>query len=294
LSKQRENEDLVLEGGVDLHCHSTASDGEFSPSRLITLAEEAGLEALALTDHDTVAGLDEFMRAAQSSPVEAVPGLEISAENSVGRFHILGYYLDWQKPRLIKKLQYYEEARAERVRKMIDILEDKIGAGLTFEDVANLAGKKLIGKPHVAQAMFEKGIVSSVRQAFDEYLAHGRILDRVPKKRMGVSEAITLLEEAGGVISLAHPLYYAENFKLRRFSVLGVEALEVYYSDHNQQQEDKYKMMALSDELLITGGTDFHGSVKPEVKLGDLRLKYEHLEKLKKVSRRKGGRFDIV
>ncbi len=285
--------DLVEEGGADLHTHSSSSDGQFSPARLVKLAEAANLQALALTDHDTVGGLDEFMRAGRHSPVETIPGVEISCEIKEGRYHILGYYLDWQKPAVAQKLKYYEKSRAERVRKMMDILRSKTRTTLTFEKVAAQAGKNLIGKPHVAQAMVEEGLVESTDEAFKKYLASGQMLDAAPKERMGVREAVRLIKSANGVPVLAHPVLYPGELEGLNFRGLGIEGLEVYYSDNEPGDHLKYLNLAREQDLLVVGGTDFHGQVKPEVKLGDIRVEMTLVEKLRKKCRIYGGRYDI-
>ncbi|MGM0380635.1 MAG: PHP domain-containing protein [bacterium] len=284
---------LVESGGVDLHTHSTSSDGQFTPARLVELAEEAGLEALALTDHDTVGGIEEFMRAGENSPVETVPGLEISCENKKGRFHILGYYLDWEKPVVAQELKYYEEARAERVRGMIEILQDETETDLTFEKVATQAGKNLIGKPHVAQAMVEEGLVANTDEAFENYLASGQVLDQVPKERMGVRQAVQLIKSASGVPVLAHPVLYPQNLDVVNFKGLGIEGVEVYYSDNEPEDHRRYLEFARKKNLLVTGGSDFHGEVKPEVKLGDIRVDISVVEALQGKSLMTGGRYDF-
>jgi len=284
---------LVEEGGADLHTHSFASDGQYTPGELIELAEKAGLKAVALTDHDTVGGLDEFMRAGQTAPVKTIPGVELSCEIHGGRYHILGYYLDWQKPMVAQKLKYYENSRAERARKMIKILRKKTGTGLTFAKVAELAGKNLIGKPHVAQAMVKEGLVSSTREAFDKFLASGQLLDSVPKERMGVREAIQLIESAGGVPVLAHPVLYPGNLECLNFKGLGIEGLEVYYSDNAPADHEKFLAIARENELLLSGGSDFHGEVKPEVQLGDIRIDLSLVDELQKEYLCRGGRHDL-
>ncbi len=284
---------LVEEGGADLHSHSSSSDGQFSPARLVKLAEAANLEALALTDHDTVGGLEEFMRAGRDSTLETIPGVEISCENSSGRYHILGYYLDWQKPAVAQKLKYYEESRAERVRKMMDILREETESTLTFEKVAAQAGKNLIGKPHVAQAMVKEGFVETTDEAFEKYLASGQMLDAAPKERMGVREAVKLIKSANGVPVLAHPVLYPGGLEELNFRGLGIEGLEVYYSDNQPADQQKYLDFAREKDLLVVGGTDFHGPVKPEVKLGDIRIELSLVKKLKQKCKISGGRYDL-
>lgn len=276
-----------------MHMHSFCSDGQLQPNELVNRAASAGLEVVGLTDHDTISGLDEFMAAGEASSLRTVPGVEISTESSWGRFHVLGYYINWEKPRLRQRLEYYEEARAERVYGMLDVLESETGVKIDFEEVAEQAGKSLIGKPHVAQTLVDRGVVDSVDQAFTEFLAHGQPLDEVPKERMGLREAIDLINSAGGVPVLAHPLHYEDQLDLNRFISLGIEGLEVYYSDHSRSDCRRYFELAREFDMAITGGTDFHGSVKPEVKLGDVRVSPAFLDSLQKQCRLAGGRFDL-
>ncbi len=284
---------LVRQGGMDLHSHSFASDGQLRPAELVARAEKAELEVLALTDHDTVAGLDEFMTAGRKLNLTPVPGVEISCQSGENRFHILGYYIDWTRPRLRKRLEYFEQARAERVRGMLEVLREEVGINISFEEVARRAGKSLIGKPHVAQTLVDRGVVNSPDEAFNQYLAHGRPLDAVPKERMGVNEAIRLIKEAGGVAVLAHPVLYGSEPNLDRLISLGIEGFEVFYSDNKEEDSSRYWQLAREHDLIITGGSDFHGSVKPEVQLGDLRVNSDLLQPLKRASRRAGGRLDI-
>lgn len=276
-------------GGGDLHLHSTFSDGSFTPTELIGLAERAGLEFVSLTDHDTVEGVEEFVEAASESPVAAVPGVELSCEIRGGRYHVLGYYLDWERPVLRRTLSYYEGVRRHRVEQMVELLERETSHRITMEDVERHAGNTQLGKPHVAKAMVEKGIVGTVREAFDEYLAEGRLLDGVPKERMGVREAVRLIEESSGVPVLAHPIHYEEDLPLDRFAAIGIQGLEVYYADHSMEDKRTYYRQALERDLLVTGGSDFHGDVKPEVEIGDVRLPDLFFQQLRERARREGA-----
>ena len=278
-------------GGGDLHLHSTFSDGSFTPTQLVEMAVQAELDFVGLTDHDTVEGVEEFVEAAGAVSVEAVPGVEISCEIKGGRYHVLGYYIDWNRPILRRRLAYYEDVRRQRVEKMVELLERETTHRLTMEDVERHAGNTQLGKPHVAKALVEKGVVSTVRQAFDEYLAEGQLLDGVPKERMGVREAVQLIRESNGVPVLAHPVHYEENLEINPFKAIGIQGLEVYYADHSPDEQRDYFRRARELNLLVTGGSDFHGDVKPEVELGDVRLPGLFLEHLKQRARREGASF---
>lgn len=286
--------DEPIRGGCDLHIHSHFSDGSLSPAEILDRAEKADLSVISLTDHDTVAGLDEMMEVARHSDVEVIPGVELSCQVRGGRYHILGYYIDWEQPALDNKLKYYQEERAERVRGMVQVLRDEFDTDLDFETIKSYAGRSLIGKPHVAKAMADHGLVSTVGEAFEEYLGEDMLLDEVPKERMGVTEAIRAIEDVGGIPVLAHPVHYEDNLDVRQFANLGVEGLEVYYSGHSNEDTRRYYELARELDLLITGGSDFHGDVKPNVSLGDLRLPESFMEALRDEARQGGARHDLI
>jgi len=281
-------------GGSDLHIHSHNSDGSLSPEEILDRAEQSNLSAISLTDHDTVAGLDELMELAADSPVRVIPGIELSCEIENGRYHILGYFIDWQHSRFRKRLHYFEEQRKKRVRGMVKVIRKHFQTDLSYEDVSHHCNRSLIGKPHVAKAMLEAGLVDTMQQAFDDYLAKGKLLDEVPKERMGVREAIRAIEDVGGVPVLAHPIHYDEPLSLKRFSQLGVRGVEVYYSDQTGPQQQEYFSRADQLGLLVTGGSDFHGEAKPDVSIGDIRLPDECFEELVDAARLAGARHDFL
>ncbi len=276
-----------------MHIHSFASDGQYTPEEIVNLAEQVGLDGIALTDHDTIDGLDSFMEAGRKSPIITIPGVEISCQGHQDRYHLLGYFIDWKRPILRQRLKYYERARAERIKGMLKKLKQLTGISIEFSEVAEKAGKKLIGKPHLARTLVEKKIVPTINQAFTRYLGHNCPLDRIPKERMSLNEAIKLVHESGGVAVLAHPVYCKKNLNLKRLANLGIEGLEAFYTDHSPEQNKKYFTLARQHGLAITGGSDFHGSVKPDVPLGKIRIATELLKPLQEISRKKGGRFDL-
>jgi hypothetical protein len=258
------------------------------------MAREADLSAIALTDHDTVAGVQEMIDAAQSSDLHVIPGVEISCRRNDRKYHVLGYYIDWERPELVERLQYFEEARADRIRRMVKVLQDERNIELSYESIESLAGKSLIGKPHVAQALVNNGIVENFRQAFDEFLGDGQILDQVPKERMSYEEAVQQITESGGIPVLAHPIHYEDDLDLSEFADTGVEGVEVFYSDHGSELRKTYFRRARELDLLVTGGSDFHGDVKPDVKLGDIRLDEQFLSPLQSKGRSRGTRPDLL
>jgi 3',5'-nucleoside bisphosphate phosphatase len=257
---------------IDLHAHTTASDGSLTPTALVALARETGLSALGVTDHDTVAGLPEAAAAARDAGLELVPGVELSVDYPHGQFHLLGYFVDFTRPALLDRLQYLQDYRFRRNEKMVDLMQQQ-GLPVTMEDFAREAGGKVIGRPHMALALVRKGVVGSTQEAFDRYLADGRPC-HIPKVKLLPAEAIELLHSAGAVTILAHPKYVgiADPGQLRTelasLKEQGLDGIEVYYSQHTEEETALYQQIARELDFAISGGSDFHGRSKPTVKLG--------------------------
>jgi predicted metal-dependent phosphoesterase TrpH len=279
---------------VDLHTHSTASDGSLTPTELVRLAKARGLAAIALTDHDTVDGLAEAMAAGQAYGLEVIPGVEISAQHTQGSMHILGYWVNYESPRLAERLAVLQEARRNRNPRIIAQL-NALGIPLTLEEVQRLSGGGQVGRPHIARALYEGGYVRSLQEAFDIYLGNqGKAY--VSKFRYPPGEAIAMIREAGGLAVLAHPFtlgldtYGSLKPFLKELMILGLVGLECYYPEHTLSQEALYVSLARELGLLITGGSDFHGDNKPEVDLGrcpcQARLTYDLVAAMK--DRRQG------
>ncbi|MDL1970133.1 MAG: PHP domain-containing protein [Candidatus Desulfofervidaceae bacterium] len=282
---------------IDLHTHSTASDGSFTPKELVSLAKEVGLKAVALTDHDTVAGLEEFMQAGEKLGIETVPGVELSAHFEKGTLHILGYFLDFKDKYLLTELQKFQKARTERNPKIVKKLQD-LGIPITYEEVVAASGGGQVGRPHFAKVLLAKGIVKSFDEAFERFLKKGAPA-YVEKERIYPKECIELLLHAKGIPVLAHPFtLYLDNEALEAFvkqlKDWGLGGIEVYYTEHTPKQVAFYLSLAQKYDLCITGGSDFHGKNKEEIKLGfgygNLRVPYRILEKLKEVKHAKYGR----
>ena len=260
---------------VDLHVHSTASDGSFPPAAVVRLAREGGLRAIALTDHDTIDGIDEALRAGRELGVEVIPGVEISAAFGGESMHILGYFLDYRSGRLDERLAVLKQARASRNPKIIAKLNAR-GIPITMAQVARLSGGGQVGRPHIARALFDGGFVRTIQEAFDIYLRHGG-LAYVAKFRFQPEEAIDMIREVGGVPVLAHPFTLGVNSPraltnlLKELRDKGLAGIEVFYADHTPEQEALYLKLGRELGLLITGGSDFHGLNKPEVSLGAFR-----------------------
>ncbi|HXG91507.1 MAG TPA: PHP domain-containing protein [Blastocatellia bacterium] len=274
---------------IDLHAHTRYSDGSASPEELVALACERGARAVAITDHDTVAGLHEGRAAAERLGIEFVNGIEISAEYSPGTMHILGYFIDDQSPALASRL---EELRLARERRNPEIAErlQLLGFDMTYEEVAQLAGNEVVGRPHFARLMVERGYAESIRDAFDRFLAKGAAA-YVEKKRLSPSDAMALIHEAGGVAVLAHPyqlklsLFKEVERLIGELAALGLDGIEAVYSRHTKQERESYTQIATRHGLLVTGGSDYHGAYKPDLDIvtgkGDLRVPYYLLKELK-------------
>lgn len=268
--------DQPMQDHIDLHTHSTASDGSYLPAEVVRLAKEAGLKAMALTDHDTTDGLDEALAAGAELGVEVIPGVEISTRHVGDSMHILGYFLDFHSGgKLEERLAVLKQARKDRNPKIIAKL-NALGIPITMEQVERASGGGQVGRPHIARVLLERGYVRTMQQAFDIYLKNGGKA-YVAKFRFPPPEALEMIREAGGVPVLAHPFTLglgspgALRDLLRDLQALGLAGIEVFYAEHSPEQEALYFKLAQELGLLVTGGSDFHGDNKPEVTLGNIR-----------------------
>jgi predicted metal-dependent phosphoesterase TrpH len=258
---------------VDLHCHSTASDGTLTPREVVRLAKECNLSALALTDHDTVGGIADASDEARTLGVDFLPGIEISCEfPRPGTMHLLGYGVDPKDKTLAEMSQTLVAARDERNVKIVNALQQQ-GVAITLAEVEAAAGGDVIGRPHVARVLMEKGYVSSIKQAFDKYLGQGGSA-YFDKERLSPRRAIEMIRQAGGITVLAHPSQLRrENFAqventVKELTDLGLGGLEVIHSDHRESLIAELEDLAERFGLLKTGGSDFHGSNKAHIQLG--------------------------
>ena len=273
---------------IDLHSHTHSSDGSATPRELITLAASAGARAVAITDHDTLDGLAEGRTAAQDAGIEFVAGVEISADFQPGTMHILGYLVDeWSKD-LNSALERLRTARRERNPRIAGRLQE-LGLDISYDEVASLAGNKVVGRPHFASLMVRKGYVATIKEAFDRFLAKGAPA-YVEKERLSPADSIGLIKSAGGVAVLAHPYQLKltdqdTEDEIRRLKDLGLDGIEAIYSRHSTEERERYSRLARRLGLLITGGSDFHGTFKPDISLvtglGDLQVPYELLDQIK-------------
>lgn len=256
---------------IDLHVHSTFSDGSLTPEELIAEAVRVGLSAIALTDHDTTAGVPRLVAAAASTPVRAIAGVEISADVASGTMHILGYLIDPENHTLIDRLKWLREGREVRNAEILEKL-NKLGFGLTWDEVAAFAGEDVVGRPHFAQALLARKIVKDKNEAFDKYLGKGKPA-YANRRRMTPEDSIELIRGAGGVPVLAHPFTLnlsaeALRKELKSLHELGLAGVEVFYSEHTPSMVSQYLNLSKELGLIATGGSDFHGAMNPDIKLG--------------------------
>lgn len=257
---------------IDLHTHTNESDGTFSPFELVDTAVALGLEALAISDHDTFAGYDRALPRAREQGLDLVCGIELSTKFHGKTVHLLGYFLDTPPAEGFRA--WLDEMRATRRDRNLRMAERlrSLGMDITIEEVER-KGRSLAGRPHFAKLMLEKGYVSSIQQAFDDYLdesAKGYVDRQEPELALGIQR----IAAAGGVSSIAHPvrLGYRDPVKMRalvsEMSGAGLSALEVYHSDHRPADVAQYLELSREFNLGVTGGSDFHGDAKPNVRLG--------------------------
>jgi predicted metal-dependent phosphoesterase TrpH len=255
---------------VDLHVHSNVSDGSDSPSEVVRLAAEAGLSAVALTDHDRQDGIEEAARAAASAGIELVPGIELSCEHA-GTMHMLVYFLEPGEGPLQDELARLQAARSNRNERLVTKLAE-LGMPVTTEELEQESGGKGAGRPHVAAILVRKGYATSVQDAFDKYLAKGRPA-YLEKERLEPLHAIDLAIESGGVPVLAHPLSLklspaALGPALDELADAGLGGVECLYGRYSREDRAELAVLAARAGLAITGGSDYHGKYKPDLSVG--------------------------
>ncbi len=270
---------------IDLHTHSTRSDGLLTPTQLLERAAGRGLRALALTDHDTVAGVEEAMRAGQRLGVRVVPGVEISVDFEPGTFHMLGLGIDLSNPALKERLEFLQQARRDRNPLIVKKLREA-SVPITLEEVEAEAKGGQVGRPHFAAVLLRKKVVATWEEAFDKWLGKGApgYMDKV---RVSAADAIGMIHQAGGVAVLAHPV----QLRLQDDALAGflddmaskkLDGIEVYHSDHGPREEAFYLELARRHGLKISGGSDYHGFANKPVGVGVPEVDESVLENLLK------------
>jgi predicted metal-dependent phosphoesterase TrpH len=255
----------------DFHLHSTASDGVQTPSWVIGTAFARGVQVLALSDHDTTAGLDEAAAAAKEAGLRLIPGLELSTDLGKADVHLLAYGFDRTSKPLQDFLQWQRDGRIGRTRRIVEILAEQ-GMPLDVARVFEIAGEATVGRPHVARALLEKGYVASVQEAFDQWLGNGKPAD-VDRPKLEPADAIRVVHENGGVVFVAHPVFIGEDYAaaIEQLRAWGADGIETYYKHYDPETVAAHAALAARLGMAASGGSDYHGLGNPDDReIGDI------------------------
>ena len=272
---------------IDLHTHTTASDGALSPAALVSLAAERGIATLAITDHDSTEALGEARSVAAEVGVRVITGVELGAYMLGAEVHMLGYFFDPEHPRMKQTLSELREGRSYRGRRMVEKLQE-LGLDVSWEQVQELAAGGAVGRPHVGRALIEKGYAVSIDDAFDKYLGRGRPA-YIPRTQLTPTDCIALVHEAGGVAVLAHPTWIeGVELLLPRLAEAGLDGIETYYGLYGGETISWLEGLARQYDLVPTGGSDYHGHLGlAHADLGSVSVPPQHFQELE---RRAGAR----
>jgi predicted metal-dependent phosphoesterase TrpH len=280
----------MSENLVDLHTHSTASDGLYSPSELLHRAREAGLRVLALTDHDTTDGIAEARKAAQALDIELIPGIEVNTDIGGREVHVLGYFPEYERPAFQEVLQILRDARELRGQRMVEKLNQQ-GMHISWERVREIA-QGTVGRPHVAAALLEAGYVQSVTEAFNKYIG-SNCPAYVPRYKLSPEDAIHFIASANGLPVMAHPFTQpGVEILLERLAGMcqaGLVGIEAYYGPYTPEQVQTLVELADQYHLIATGGSDYHGPNIHPTPLGGRYVPYEAVERLKTAAAQRRG-----
>jgi len=267
-------------GQADLHIHSTTSDGRLTPAEVVKEAAERGLKFMSLTDHDTVDGIAPAKAAVQSFPgLKLIPGIEISTDIPDGEVHVLGYFIDYTSRELGAKLVRFRNSRLNRARGMVAKL-DKLGIHLDWQRVQQIAGASVMGRPHIAQAMLEKGYIDTFKQAFTDYIGRDGPA-YVEREKVTPAEAVALIIKARGLAVLAHPFTAGDPEAMTiELKSAGLAGIETYYNGYSAEEIDLLVKLAQRHNLITTGGSDFHGIDSSETVIGGTDLPLASVEEL--------------
>lgn len=265
---------------ADLHIHTTYSDSTLTPQEVIVQATTHQLSCIAITDHDTVAGIAPTIEAAKNTSIEVLAGIELSSLAGKRDVHMLGYLFDPENIQLRKVLDDLQENRRERMRHMVQKLIDLGVKDISYEEVAALAPGGSVGRVHLAQTLLRKGKVGSYKAAFDRYLAEGKKA-YVKKDSPSPIEAIKLIKDAGGIAVLAHPMVTNVDELIPSMVKAGLDGLEVHYPNSSENIVHFYSQLAKKYNLLMTGGSDGHGDAKKNTWIGRMKLDYSIVEAMK-------------
>jgi len=244
---------------VDLHLHTTASDGSLTPKQIVEHAARLNLETIAISDHDTVNGIDEALLAGNKLGIEVIPAVELSSKYDSRDMHVLGYFIDYKSDKLHLSLKFLRKARTQRAQEIVECLQE-YGIDITFDEVIESAGKAAVGRPHIARLLLAKNYVSSIGDAFRNYLKRGAPCF-LEKFVYPIEEAISIIHEAGGIAVFAHPGLARLDDHILEFVEMGLDGIEAYHSEHTPETVDRYLKLAGEHGLVATGGSDCHGPV---------------------------------
>jgi predicted metal-dependent phosphoesterase TrpH len=264
---------------ADLHLHTFFSDGTYSPEELVGRASQGGFSAMSLTDHDTVEGCARAAAACNGANIEFISGSELTAQHDEHEIHILGYFIDTVHPGLLAEIEKFQVVRQDRIREIVARL-NSLGVALETQAVFDLANCRSPGRPHVARAMVQAGLCSSLDEAFERFLKKNRPAF-VPKFKMSAAVAIALIHEAGGLAVLAHPGLNHADEVIQPMAEAGLDGIECFHTKHSTSTAEHYLQMADEFKLLVTGGSDCHGMNKGKPLIGTIKLPYQHVERLK-------------
>ena len=263
---------------ADLHLHTNFSDGTFSPEELVGYAVQQKLSAIALTDHDTVEGCARAAAACEAAKIQFIAGSELTAEQDDNEIHILGYFLDLQNEKLLTETAKFQTVRQNRIREMVARLNE-LNVPLDVDEVFKLASCRAPGRPHVARALVNAGLVESLDEAFERFLKKNRPA-WVPKMKMSALDAIELIHQAGGLAVMAHPGLNRCDEVIPGLVQAGLDGIECFHTKHPKTTSEHYLQIAKQYGLLVTGGSDCHGMNKGRPLVGTVRLPFHYIEKL--------------
>jgi len=266
---------------VDLHIHSTASDGRYSPQEIVRKAVGLGLEVIALTDHDSVDGIASALEEARKfSQLQFIPGVEVSTDVPSGEVHVLGYFIDYGSEELAAALERFRSSREGRAQGMITKLAE-LGIHISWERVREIAGSGTVGRPHIAQAMLEKRYINSIKEAFDKYIARDGPA-YVEREKMTPVEAVQLILHNRGVAVMSHPFTVPEpEGMIAELKAAGMAGIEAYYNSYTSEETGALIAMAKNHGLIVTGGSDYHGlDESHETMMGGVEVPVEAVSRL--------------
>jgi 3',5'-nucleoside bisphosphate phosphatase len=266
-------------GSVDLHVHTTCSDGLLRPEEVVLKAKELDLAAIGIADHDSVSGIEKAQQIGSEIGLEIVPAAELSCIHNSSDIHILGYYLDYHNLELMDFLSSVQKQRLERAHKIVGKLSEQ-GVNIDVDRVLELSAGASVGRPHIAQVLLERGYVNSFNEAFWKFIGY-HCPAYVPKMEISPPEAINLIKKFAGIPILAHPGSYRSDELVYSLIQAGISGLEVWHPEHSQSAADHYLEICQKNGLLVTGGSDCHGGRKGKIFMGEVRIPYHYLAELK-------------